>query len=85
MRKHARATSVAVTVRPDDVGVEVSVSDDGGGVDPRDLRSAPGHRGLATMRDRAAIAGGWCRIEGGPTGTTLTFWMPRHHPVAGPG
>ena len=84
VRKHARATSVAITVRPDDEGVEVSVSDDGHGVDPRNLRSAPGHRGLATMRDRAAIAGGWCRVEGGPTGTTLTFWMPRHHPVAGP-
>jgi signal transduction histidine kinase len=77
VRKHARATSAWVTVRPDPDGVEITVTDDGVGVDPTNLRSAPGHRGLTTMRDRAAVAGGWCRIVGGPQGTTLTFWMPR--------
>jgi signal transduction histidine kinase len=79
VRKHARATSVWVTVRPDPDGVEITVADDGVGVDPANLRSAPGHRGLATMRDRAEVAGGWCRIAGGPQGTHLTFWMPRNH------
>lgn len=83
VRKHARATSVTVTVRPDAEGVQVVVTDDGVGVDPANLRSARGHRGLATMRERAEIAGGWCRIDRGPSGTTLAFWMPRRDPVTG--
>jgi len=83
VRKHARATSVTVTVRPDADGVQVAVTDDGVGVDPSNLRSARGHRGLVTMRERAEIAGGWCRIDRGPIGTTLAFWMPRRDPVTG--
>ena len=81
VRKHAQAATVEVLVRPGADGVEVEVRDDGIGVGHTDLRSARGHRGLATMRERAEIAGGWCRIEGGPGGTALTFWMPRQHPV----
>lgn len=77
VRKHAGAASVSVTVRPDQQGVEVSVLDDGIGIDPDRVRSAPGHRGLTTMRERVDIGGGWTQIEGGPAGTTLRFWMPR--------
>jgi signal transduction histidine kinase len=75
--KHSGADSVSVTVRPDRDGVEVSVLDDGTGIDPDRVRSAPGHRGLTTMRERVDIGGGWTQIDGGPTGTSLRFWMPR--------
>jgi signal transduction histidine kinase len=77
VRKHSGARSVSVVVRPDDDGVEVCVMDDGVGIDPEQVRSTPGHRGLTTMRERVEIGGGWTQIEGGPAGTSLRFWLPR--------
>jgi signal transduction histidine kinase len=77
VRKHARAERVTISIRNKDSGVEVTVADDGVGVD-RDAEQKPGHRGLQTMRDRAEMTGGWCRLEqpaGG--GTTLRIWVPR--------
>lgn len=93
VRKHARASSVRVVVREVDDGVEVSVTDDGVGPGPGALTSAPGHRGVATMRDRAELVGGWCRVEPATgEGTTVRFWVPRESPPmlslthgAGPG
>lgn len=81
VRKHAGASVVRVVLRPVAGGVEIAVSDDGVGGDTEDLSPAPGHRGLTTMRDRAEIAGGWCRIEQGHAGTTLRFWMPCVNPA----
>ena len=40
----------------------------------------PHAKSLLDLRDRAEVAGGWCRVVGGPQGTTLTFWMPRSRP-----
>ena len=54
-RAHAEATEVIVTLPSAQDGLEIVVSDNGMAVDPESLGSAPGHRGLATMRDRAAI------------------------------
>ena len=76
--RHAGATRVEIEVRQVDDGVEVAISDDGVGVGTTALTSPPGHRGLTTMRDRAEIAGGWCRLEQrAPQGTTVRFWLPR--------
>lgn len=36
----------------------------------------PGHIGLATMRERVAMAGGWLRIESSDRGTAVSFWIP---------
>ena len=78
MHKHARARTVLVRVVNGTDGVEVTVTDDGVGVDVDALAHRPGHRGLATMRDRAELTGGWCRVESAPgQGTTLRFWLPR--------
>ena len=77
--RHAQASTVVVTLRPDADGVEVAVVDDGVGPagDVATLRSAPGHRGLDGMRDRAQVVGGWCRLERADGRTTLRFWLPR--------
>ncbi len=76
--KHARAQTVAVTVETVPGGVQARVADDGRGFrfDPA-TPPPPGHLGLVTMRERAELAGGWCRIdtdEGGPT--IVEFFVP---------
>lgn len=86
VRKHARATRVDVHATSTASGIEVAVTDDGVGfapeVDLDDLRSRPGHRGLATMRDRATVTGGWLRVERAPgSGTVLRFFIPRNAPA----
>ncbi|MDQ2758712.1 MAG: GAF domain-containing protein [Actinomycetota bacterium] len=81
VRKHARATHVDIVIVSAAAGVEVSVTDDGVGlplgVAPEHLVPRRGHRGLATMRDRASAAGGWCRLERVDTGgARLRFFIP---------
>lgn len=76
---HAGATRVDVTVTALDGGVQITVVDDGGGEQPHTWSSAPGHRGITTMHDRASVAGGWLRIEAAPdtpTGAAVRFWLP---------
>lgn len=80
VRKHAGADVVHVGVVPDAEGLEVEVSDDGVGLSGVDLASRPGHRGIATMRDRVETSNGWFRVERGTTGTTIRFWVPRTPP-----
>ena len=54
-----------------------AIVDDGVGYDPADVEGRPGHLGLALIRERAELAGGWCRIESSPgAGTTVEFWVP---------
>jgi signal transduction histidine kinase len=77
VRKHSHASSCVILVEPDLDGVQISIVDDGVGVDSTPPESAPGHRGVNTMRDRVEAAGGWSRIDGGAEGTTVSFWMPR--------
>jgi signal transduction histidine kinase len=52
------------------------VADDGVGFDVDSVPTRPGHRGLANMRDRAEVSGGWCRVQQEEHGTTVRFWMP---------
>jgi signal transduction histidine kinase len=85
IRKHAQATSVRVLLSEQEDGYLAEITDDGVGFNPTEMpRSAPGHLGLASMRERAELAGGWCKVhslEGG--GTTVEVWLPspvdRHH------
>ena len=86
-RKHAQATTVpneAVSVAD---GAIVRVIDDGVGFHP-DLNSAPepGHLGLATMVERAELAGGWVRVLSTPgAGTTVECWLPADIAAGDPG
>lgn len=78
VRAHARATEVVVTVSCDESGMEVVVADDGVALDPATFVSAPGHRGLATMQDRAEAVGGTCVLSPTqPHGCTVRINVPR--------
>jgi signal transduction histidine kinase len=78
VRKHANASRVHVRLAQQDGGYLVRIEDDGDGFDPPEmLRSAPGHLGLSSMRERAEMAGGWCKVHSVPgSGTTVDFWVP---------
>ncbi len=76
-RKHAEARNVTITVAARDGGLEVSVDDDGVGLGQELAEASPGHRGLLSMQDRAAVAGGRCTIRNREEGgTVVTVWLP---------
>jgi signal transduction histidine kinase len=76
--RHARASTVTVSVRGRGDAVELRVVDDGHGFPERDpfAREDPSHIGLATMRERAELAGGTLVIETGDAGTTVRVRVP---------
>jgi signal transduction histidine kinase len=77
IRKHADAENATVTLDASNDGYHVRVRDDGVGFTPEAVLPRPGHLGLAAMRERAELAGGWLRIESAPSdGTTIEFWIP---------
>jgi PAS domain S-box-containing protein len=77
VRQHARAGTVTVELLDVEDGCLVRIVDDGVGYDPADVEDRPGHLGLALIRERAELAGGWSRIESSPgSGTTVEFWIP---------
>jgi signal transduction histidine kinase len=67
--RHARADHVTVVLEERDGGLAVRVEDDGVGCPPD---------ALTAMRDRATLAGGWLRVDGGPPrpGTVVDYWLP---------
>jgi signal transduction histidine kinase len=79
--KHAHPNRIALRVRPDDLQVEVSVSDDGSGFDPDHAAGRHG-MGLDLMRERVAELGGIFHLESTPdTGTTIRVLLPRGWPT----
>jgi PAS domain S-box-containing protein len=77
IRKHAGATTAAVRLIALDGGFSVRVLDDGIGFHCDGLASTLGHPGLAGMRERAALAGGWLRVQSCPgAGTAVECWLP---------
>jgi signal transduction histidine kinase len=73
--KHARATTVHVTVRQDERELLVSVADDGVGFDPE--RATDAGFGLLGVRERVELAGGELRIGARkPAGTVLHARLP---------
>lgn len=76
-RKHAGARHVAVRVSTAGDGVMVLVTDDGEGFDTEAVDPpVPGHLGLTTMRERAELVGGWCRVTSSAAGTAVECWLP---------
>jgi signal transduction histidine kinase len=72
--RHARAHRLDVEVRRDDGALVIGVTDDGDGFDP----DAPGAGfGLASMRERASLAGGTLEVRTSETGTSVTARFPR--------
>jgi signal transduction histidine kinase len=77
VEKHSNATRVSVRAETLDGGISIVISDDGTGFVVAESLYLPGHLGLIAMRERAQLAGGWCRIESEPgTGTRISFWIP---------
>ena len=77
-RKHAGARTVTVRLELEQDSVAVTVRDDGRGIEDDADRARPGHLGLASMRDRAEVAGGRMEVrrldEGG---TEVRLILPR--------
>jgi signal transduction histidine kinase len=77
-RKHAQAEQVRVRLSESQGGVAMEIVDDGVGFEPMQaVVAAPGHMGLAAIRERAEMAGGRCELHSLPgQGTTLDVWLP---------
>jgi signal transduction histidine kinase len=77
-RKHADAAHVRVMLHHRDHGTLLQIVDDGVGFKPQDaVVAAPGHLGLAAIRERAEMAGGWSKLWSLPgQGATLDVWLP---------
>lgn len=76
--RHAGASRVELTLRADGATVELVIRDDGRGfgeISPLGPRE-PGHLGLASMRERAAIVGGRLVIESSNGGTHVRVRVP---------
>ena len=74
--RHSGASTVQVTVRPLDGGLELAVRDDGKGFDPLRQRGRPS-LGLASMRQRVDQVHGQLEIESDPGhGTMVLAWVP---------
>jgi len=77
IEKHAHATRVRVSAEMIDGGVAVAVADNGTGFVVTESLYLPGHIGLTAMKERAQLAGGWCRIRTEPgAGAKVEFWIP---------
>ena len=65
--------------------MRVRVKDDGTGFDVQEAGQLRDHVGLTSMRERAALAGGWCRITSSPDGgTSVEFFVPdQDEPTSG--
>jgi signal transduction histidine kinase len=76
--KHASASTVTLRLVGQDGELTLEVRDDGKGFDPTE--PFPGHLGLASMQERAALLGGTCSLESAPAqGTRLRVCIPLHH------
>jgi signal transduction histidine kinase len=73
--KHARASTVRVTVEASDGQVLLEVQDDGAGFD---TEAAASGFGLDGMRERVSLAGGTLSISSGEQGTLVTASLPTH-------
>ena len=77
VEKHARATRVTVVTEVVARGLRVEIRDDGKGFVVAESVRVPGHIGLVALKERAQLAGGWCRFESEPgAGTRIEFWVP---------
>lgn len=73
--RHAPGSAVRIAATVDAGAVDVSVSDEGPGIDRDAVVRArrAGHFGLESMRERAAAVGGRIEVESGASGTVVRF------------
>jgi NarL family two-component system sensor histidine kinase LiaS len=74
--KHARASTIRVSIVDAYGGLQLTVSDDGIGMAPQ--RAKRSHFGIQTMRDRAEQDGGHLEFASDSvSGTKVSVWIPR--------
>jgi signal transduction histidine kinase len=74
-RKHSHATRIEISLFRSGSKLVLEVTDNGTGFDPS-ASTRPGI-GLETIRERAELLGGSCRMRGAPgRGTTITLEVP---------
>ncbi len=83
VRKHAGPCRLTVRISDHDGGVGLEVRDTGRGCEVSESSQAEaGHLGLAGMRERATLGGGWWSFESTPGGgTVVRIWVPLPTPV----
>jgi len=78
--QHAHASRIRLTLAASAERVEMTVWDNGPGIDTRVLAAAParigGGLGLRSIREQAAAAGGKMVLDSGPLGTKLVVSAP---------
>ncbi|GIG62247.1 hypothetical protein Lfu02_66190 [Longispora fulva] len=74
--RHSGAAAVDVALFARDRVVYLLVSDNGRGFDPTEAGRATRRLGLASMRDRARVAGGKLTVASGAGGTTIRMEVP---------
>ncbi len=86
VRKHAQASRVTVSLASQQGGILVRIEDDGRGFLVEEAtRPRPGHLGLAAMRERAEMAGGWLQMESAlGEGAVIEYWIPLANASAKP-
>jgi signal transduction histidine kinase len=78
--RHAGADRVAITGQGDAAGYVLTITDNGCGFDQESVR--PGALGLASMRERASLLGGECRIRSSPQkGCVVEVCLPLRNKV----
>jgi signal transduction histidine kinase len=76
-QKHAEAAAVTVVLCERDGGCVLQIADDGVGFSGGGRGHRPGHVGLSSMRERAAMAGGTLKLETAPgAGCVIEVWVP---------
>lgn len=74
--RHGAPRAVRVAVKKESGGTCVTVADDGQGFNP-ETRGARVSLGLASMRERVSLLGGWVQVRSRVgEGTTVTAWVP---------
>jgi signal transduction histidine kinase len=76
--RHSGADTVAISLRTVEGDVELRVADNGHGFDGTDPigEPQPGHLGVASMRERAELLGGWIDIDSSQRGTRVLVRAP---------
>jgi signal transduction histidine kinase len=82
--KYAHASRIRVALTVDEANVSLSITDDGIGIRPQDLKRTQTH-GLVGMRQRVSARGGRFEIERAtPRGTAISVSMPRERSADAP-
>ncbi|CAN5271049.1 hypothetical protein BH09BAC4_BH09BAC4_07330 [soil metagenome] len=72
--KHAQATRISLTIRPETGQLFIEVGDDGHGFIPNERTRL--RNGLGNMQNRMSESGGTCEIISSPTGTLVKITYP---------